>query len=120
MCHTKTVCLFLFIALFSTPMLAKDSSYKMSDTTPSTTKTGNADVMSDKIPRGQMLYENHCRVCHDSTVHVRENHKAKSTKDLFYWVNRWSGHLKLQWSEDDKMAVVKHLGKTFYHFSAQQ
>ncbi len=65
---------------------------------------------------GKMLYENHCTSCHESNIHIRENHKAKSVSDLYYWVNRWSTTLTLSWSEEQKNAVVEHLRATFYKF----
>jgi len=73
-------------------------------------------AQSDGDSRGKMLYENHCRVCHDSTVHIRENHKAKSPDDIRYWATRWSKYLKLDWGSDEIDVVVDHLSKTYYHF----
>ena len=68
--------------------------------------------------RGQLLYENHCQVCHTSIVHVRETRRARSLKDLEYWVRRWSGELKLQWSADDINDVVDYLNLRFYKIEA--
>ena len=30
--------------------------------------------------RGRLLYENHCRSCHESNVHIRQTQAAKSLK----------------------------------------
>ena len=68
--------------------------------------------------RGQLLYENHCQACHTSIVHVRETRRARSLKDLEYWVRRWSGELELQWSADDINDVVDYLNLRFYKIEA--
>lgn len=66
--------------------------------------------------RGQMLYENHCRVCHTGIVHERKDHKAKSRDDIRYWVRLWSGELKLKWSEDEIEDVIQFVDHTYYQF----
>jgi mono/diheme cytochrome c family protein len=68
--------------------------------------------------RGQLLYENHCQGCHTSVVHVRESRRARSLKDLEYWVTRWSGELKLQWRADEISDVVDYLNRHYYKFEA--
>jgi cytochrome c5 len=67
--------------------------------------------------RGLMLYENHCRVCHESNVHIRNNRKAKSKSDISYWATRWSTHLDLKWKKQDLVDVVDHINNTYYHYS---
>jgi len=64
--------------------------------------------------RGQMLYENHCQVCHTSVVHVREKRHARSLKDLEYWVKRWSGEFNPAWSADEISDVVDYLNRRYY------
>lgn len=66
--------------------------------------------------RGQLLYENHCRVCHSSIVHIRKNRKAKKLINIYYWANRWSKVLKLKWSKAELDDVVKYLNNTYYRF----
>lgn len=66
--------------------------------------------------RGTMLYENHCRVCHESTLHVREDRRALSIEDIAKYVKRWSEHLKLGWSPTDQAEVVSHLNQAYYHY----
>lgn len=72
-----------------------------------------------KESRGEMLYENHCPVCHDSKAHIRIGHKVRSVSDLNMWVSRWSTELKLQWKPDDIDAVVDYLNKRYYKFTAK-
>ena len=67
--------------------------------------------------RGELLYENHCTVCHDSTVHIRANRKAKSITDLRGWAARWAGELKLNWSSDDIDDVAEYLARRYYNCS---
>lgn len=69
-----------------------------------------------KVEPGQLLYQNHCRVCHDSTVHIREKRQVRSIKDIAYWVQRWSTYLKLNWSNEQKQQVVKYLNQKYYQF----
>ncbi len=86
----------------------------------SAANSSNIEKPDIKLPRGQMLYENHCGVCHDSRIHIRENRKVKSIEDIRYWINRWTTYLKLHWSEEEKNAVANHLGKKYYRFQASQ
>jgi cytochrome c5 len=64
--------------------------------------------------RGQLLYEDHCQACHTSVVHVRETHKARTLKDLEYWVTHWSDELKLPWGADEVRDVVDYLNFRYY------
>jgi len=67
--------------------------------------------------RGQLLYENHCRICHDSSVHIREKQKAKNIEDIMSWVNRWRSHLELPWNKQEITDVADYLNESFYHFA---
>lgn len=69
--------------------------------------------------RGELLYENHCKVCHASVVHVRENHSAKSISDLRAWTRRWSGELKLNWSDEEINDVAEFLARRYYKFGVR-
>lgn len=66
--------------------------------------------------RGRLLYENHCQACHTSTVHVREQRKAKSPAELRAYIQRWSGELKLPWTADEAEDVYQHLNNLYYKF----
>jgi len=67
--------------------------------------------------RGQLLYENHCTVCHTSVAHIRSDRRAKNVKDIETWVMRWAGERGLDWSAGDVSDVVQYLDATFYHFT---
>lgn len=70
----------------------------------------------ETISRGKMLYSNHCHACHESNVHIRAHRKVKKKTDIYYWVNRWSAHLKLGWNSTDRDQVVEYLNKAYYKF----
>jgi len=84
----------------------------------------NADTQPDSngrndkqpLPRGQLLYENHCGKCQESLVHIRENHKAKSFADVQSWVIKWQAHEKLGWKNDEILDVTRYLANRFYKF----
>lgn len=66
------------------------------------------------LPRGQMLYENHCQGCHESRLHVRENRRAASRAALRAWIAHWAGHLKLDWGELEVDDVTDYLNRRYY------
>ncbi|MGO9445523.1 MAG: hypothetical protein ACLPXB_12190 [Thiobacillaceae bacterium] len=66
--------------------------------------------------RGQLLYENHCTSCHESTVHVRDDRRVQSLTELRERVARWATYLNLHWSEMEVDDVVHYLNNRFYKF----
>lgn len=64
--------------------------------------------------RGELLYNNHCTKCHTSTVHVRQDRKAKTMQSLRYQVTRWAKNNSLNWSEKEIDDVVSFLNNKFY------
>jgi len=77
-------------------------------------KRADSQTVVAGASRGELLYENHCTVCHDSTVHIRANRKAKSITDLRRWAARWSGELKLNWSSEEIDDVAEYLARRYY------
>ena len=67
--------------------------------------------------RGRLLYENHCRSCHESNVHIRQTQAAKSLKALRAEVVRWQEALALQWNGEDMGDVTEYLNATWYHYA---
>jgi mono/diheme cytochrome c family protein len=67
--------------------------------------------------RGRLLYENHCRACHESSVHIREVQAASSLPAVRAQVARWQEVLKLQWSAEDLGDVAEYLNATWYHYA---
>ena len=79
----------------------------------------NNDTSNTEHTRGQLLYENHCRVCHDQSVHKRAGHRAHSKGEINYWTTRWSKELELNWSTQDIDDVVDYLQNTFYQHTQE-
>jgi cytochrome c5 len=84
----------------------------------SSRKTDNEgeDLANEPASRGKLLYENHCHSCHESMVHIRGAHKAKTYEDIQYWVGRWTQELKVKWSAEEIDDVVQYLNQTYYHY----
>lgn len=68
--------------------------------------------------RGQLLYENHCMVCHDKQVHWRDAKVVTSWATLLAQVRRWQALSNLAWSDEDVLQVARHLNTTIYRFPA--
>jgi hypothetical protein len=75
-----------------------------------------AQAQEPEPDRGEMLYQNHCTECHESTVHVRERTKVATRADLEAFVRRWSDYKQLAWSDTERNAVADYLDQTFYGF----
>lgn len=76
-------------------------------------------AQAETFDRGQALYENHCRSCHEEQVHTRETRRATSIGDLHRWVASWSYHAALGWSDEEIADVVDYLDRRYYHFTVQ-
>jgi hypothetical protein len=70
-------------------------------------------------PRGQLLYENHCMVCHESIVHIRSKQSARSLEDLHARVLHWARYMKLPWSEEEVGDVTRFLESRYYQFESR-
>ncbi|WP_455222717.1 c-type cytochrome [Kaarinaea lacus] len=68
-------------------------------------------------PRGQLLYENHCGGCHETSVHGRDPRKATSIPEIRHWINTWQKELKLNWSQADIDDVTNYINFKYYHFT---
>jgi len=68
----------------------------------------------DTVQRGQLLYENHCMVCHTSVVHVREQRKASSREEIQAWIRRWQKELALNWEPGEIDDVAEFLNQRYY------
>ncbi|MGA9163676.1 MAG: hypothetical protein WBZ31_04410 [Thiobacillus sp.] len=76
-------------------------------------------VLPPALPRGQMLYENHCMSCHESLVHIRTRQDAKSLPQLRTRVQNWAGYLQLRWGKEEVEDVVDHLNSQYYKFESR-
>lgn len=75
---------------------------------------GGVPVAAQEFSRGQALYENHCRSCHESWAHTRDTRKVASMNDLRRRVAAWSAHAGLGWSDEEIGDVADYLARTFY------
>ena len=77
-----------------------------------------ASPVSADSERGRLLYENHCLVCHESTVHVRVMHRVRHPQALRAQVQRWAGELVLDWGGEEFDDVVEYLNLRYYEFGS--
>ena len=74
---------------------------------------------AETFDRGQALYENHCKACHDTVAHTRTERRAASRSDIRQWVTTWSFHASLGWSDEEVDDVTDYLNRRIYHFNHQ-
>lgn len=67
-----------------------------------------------EFERGQALYENHCRSCHESWAHERVESRINSLHALRQRVTAWSVHSGLGWGSDEIDDVTDYLNRHFY------
>ncbi len=77
---------------------------------------GHAHAQPPDTARGRALYENHCQVCHSSTVHARVNRLPATRAEVRDMVEKWQAQQKLSWSNSEVDDVVAHLNQTWYRF----
>ena len=80
--------------------------------------SGERSLAAD-ASRGQLLYENHCMVCHTSVVHVRDRRKAKTREDIQSWIRRWQAELGLSWGPNEIDDVTEFLNDRFYRLESE-
>jgi hypothetical protein len=66
--------------------------------------------------RGMVLYEARCVACHSTSVHNRENRKAKTFADVREWISRWSNFLGSDWGPTEIDDVTRYVNEKFYNF----
>jgi mono/diheme cytochrome c family protein len=74
----------------------------------------HAPASSADPVRGQALYENHCKFCHESWVHERNGRRIDSLEQLRTRVGAWSVHSGLEWTEHEIGDVTDYLSQNFY------
>ena len=73
-----------------------------------------ASASAVDVERGRLLYENHCTVCHESNVHVRQNRRASNRTEIMAMIKRFSTHLELDWSSEEMLDVLEYLDQQYY------
>jgi len=67
-------------------------------------------------PRGALLYETHCTMCHSTDIHWRDKKLATDWSSLLFQVRRWQANIGLNWSEAEINDVALHLNTLHYRF----
>ena len=76
-----------------------------------------AQAVFSEFERGQALYENHCRVCHESWVHKQDGSRINTISSLRQRVAAWSVHSGLGWGDDEIDDVTDYLNRHFYQLT---
>ena len=66
------------------------------------------------LERGQVLYENHCRMCHESIAFKRQDKIARNYDEVRAQVVRWQTNTSLRWSAEDIDNVATYVARTYY------
>ncbi len=74
----------------------------------------------EEFDRGQALYENHCRECHESWAHSRDGRHVTTLTGLRQRVAAWSIHSGLEWNSQEIDDVADYLNRRFYQFTNKQ
>jgi len=77
----------------------------------------NTPLSAQEFDRGEELYENHCKECHEGAAHLRPASRIATMGDIRNQVTSWSIHSNLDWSSEDVEDVADYLNKTFYHLT---
>ena len=89
-----------------------DNGHEQSDTAAPSSEA----KMFSEVTRGQMLYENHCTSCHESTVYIRTKRKATNYKEVGNWVKQRADWLNLGWGIVEKQEVMQYLNERYYKY----
>jgi mono/diheme cytochrome c family protein len=76
----------------------------------------SGSLAAENPGRGAVLYDNQCRFCHESQVHIREDRRVTGLVELHKRVTAWSAHAGLGWNDEEVDDVVAYLNQSFYHF----
>lgn len=64
--------------------------------------------------RGRLLHDNHCVLCHTTSVYTREDRLANSYLEVRQQVQRWQENTKLRWSPTDIDNVTEYIADKHY------
>lgn len=68
--------------------------------------------------RGERLYTTRCVACHTTQVHWRDRRLATDWNSLQAQVTRWQAMGRLDWSQEEIVAVTRYLNESFYGFKS--
>jgi mono/diheme cytochrome c family protein len=116
--HAALLALGFALPVWASPQIASPPAQDMEPKLD--TEARQKPAMPAVLPRGQMLYENHCLSCHESLVHIRAGQQAKSLPQLRANVQRWVEYLQLHWGREEVEDVVIHLNDQYYKFKLSE
>lgn len=64
--------------------------------------------------RGQSLHDNHCVLCHTTSVYTRDDRLANTYLEVRQQVQRWQENTKLRWSPTDIDNVTEYIAERYY------
>jgi len=73
----------------------------------------------EQFDRGEALYDNHCRACHEGWAHTREGRHVRTLAELRRRTEAWSVHSRLGWGDQEVDDVTDYLNRTFYHLGVE-
>ena len=74
-------------------------------------------LAAQEFNRGEALYTNHCKECHEGLAHTRHGSRISSKGEIRSWVASWSVHSSLDWSSEEVEDVTDYLNRNFYHLT---
>ena len=77
----------------------------------------NTPLTAQEFDRGEALYNNHCKECHEGLAHMRPGSRISSRNEIRSWVASWSVHSGLQWSSEEVEDVADFLNRKYYHLT---
>ena len=77
----------------------------------------NTPLSAQEFNRGEALYNNHCKECHEAQAHMRPGSRISSKSETRSWVESWSIHSNLDWSSEEVNDVADYLNRKFYHLT---
>jgi mono/diheme cytochrome c family protein len=77
----------------------------------------NTPLTAQEFDRGEALYNNHCKECHEGLAHMRPGSRISSRSEVRSWVASWSVHSGLAWSSEEVEDVADYLNGKYYHLT---
>ncbi|MBX9964315.1 MAG: cytochrome C [Burkholderiales bacterium] len=64
--------------------------------------------------RGQSLHDNHCVLCHTTSVYTRADRLANTYLEVRQQVQRWQENTRLRWTPTDIDNVTEYIADKYY------
>ena len=77
---------------------------------------GAGTLLAGRPDVGQVLHDEDCTICHNSSVYTRADRKVQSLERLRRQVNLCQGDVGAEWSEAQVNHVIEFLNTSYYKF----